>query len=151
MAETAQLLQRIGSIKAAAHMRSWAAQASDAELMQLVSGVREVHASWLHADASAINMEIQLAITKQQQHEADERERDQKTNIDEMRTAIQTQLSNAEGHLATLAGEVTSLQAQLAAKNSEVKSLTTSLQQAILNQKGVAEAATKFKGRSSRG
>ena len=71
--------------------------------------------------------------------------------VDEMRTAIQEQLSSAEGHLTTLAGEVTSLQAQLAAKNAEVDGLTSSLAQAILNQKVVAEAATKSKGRMSRG
>lgn len=144
MAETAQLLQRIGSIKAAADVRNWAKSASDADLLTLVSGVREVHASWLHADATLINLEVQLSIAKHHLGEADERALEKEKNVEDMKVAIQGQLGDAEGHLTTLTDEVASLQAQLAAKSSEVDSLTMSLQQAILNQKGVAEAAARF-------
>ena len=67
MAETAQLLMRVAAMSQPAEVRKWAAKAADSELTTLVKGVREVHQSWLHADAALINMNVELALLKQGQ------------------------------------------------------------------------------------
>ena len=143
MAETAQLLQNLGSVKKAAELRAWAASASEEDLMTLVRGLREVHASWLHADASLINMNVELSIEKQAHAQAKEAAEAERMQAESSNQQLVARLAESERRLAQSDAQLAEMNASLEAKNAEVHSLTMALQRAILEQKGVAEIMHK--------
>ena len=61
------------------------------------------------------------------------------------RVTCASKLADAEARIAELEAETATLKASLSAKNAECDGLTMALQQAILEQKGVAESKQKWR------
>jgi hypothetical protein len=127
------LMSGVGSCTSAESVRRWVADASDSQLTTLVEGVREMHLSWLHADAARINLNVEVSLLRQGQLAAEVRE------VAERRASAGSteQLTAA---LATSEQQREVLVAQLQRQQDEVKAMTLALQRAILEQKSVAEA-----------
>ena len=135
MAETAQLLLRLQAMANASDVKRWMNGAGEEEVMMLIKGLKEVHASWLHADAALINMSMEMSGYKRRE---EEREVEKRISGEERRDLV-GRVMEAEGKLQEADVRIDELSAALSEKQGEVDALTLSLQQAILDQKGVAD------------
>ena len=134
--EALQAIMRLQALGNASEVRSWASNAADDELLALTKGLRMVNASWLHADAAAINMEIELAILRQAGMAMSV---DAKTEFQSLSAQLACLTERCiKSEQARIAAE-----AKLAEKCDEVDSLTGALQHAILGQKGAVEASRR--------
>ena len=100
---------------------------------------------WLHADASLINMNVQFSLLQQVSKDVLVRSNTDKKALTAERTTAAARLIECEARMAEVERERDELRAALHAKEGEVGGLTMALQQAILEQKGVAESQQKWK------
>ena len=125
VAERAQLLHRIAACTNAASLRAWASNAPDEDLTTLIQAVRELHSSWLHADAALINMNVELQLVKQGNLDA---EADRRTQGDNKKQLID-RVTAAESDAAEASERLVALEAKLQQKDTEIGALTMALQQ----------------------
>lgn len=133
---SAAMMLRLSALKDAADVRRWVGRASDEDLQLMVRAVRELHSAWLHADASLINKSLEFSLLKQASSEQVER------SMSDLKVATEERVT-AAARLGEVERERDELRQALDAKESEVNDLTLSLQQAILENKGVAEAVQR--------
>jgi hypothetical protein len=140
VAESARTLHRFAALSSAADVRRWARASSEDELLDVVRAVRLLHSSWLAADASLINMHVQLAVLKQGQMAAGVRGEADLRMAEEEKSEVIKRLGESEKRLRES-------ETRNAEKQEEIGSLTTALQQTILERKSAAE--TQHRGRNS--
>ena len=87
-----------------------------------------MHSSWLAADASLINMHVQLAMLREGQA-ARGRVRDE---ADERCAELEARLAESEARNAEM-------EATVGEQNEEIDNLTMALQSAILDRKDIAD------------
>jgi hypothetical protein len=141
VAESAQRLHRLAAFTRAEQLRNL----SDDELLATIRAVRELHATWLHADAALINTTLQCALLKEDAVQVEDAFRTEHKVLTQERVTCASKLADAEARIAELEAETATLKASLSAKNAECDGLTMALQQAILEQKGVAESKQKWR------
>ena len=117
-----------------AEVRQWAQGATDDELITFVRAVRELHVSWLHAETSTINLQLEIESWR---YEGEQTSAAHATTLSERDTARDA--------LAASEAQCDALRSQLSQKEHEIGSLTMSLQQAILEHKGAAENTQRAK------
>ena len=135
--ESGQVLHRLG-LTSAAQLRSVCEDSSDSDLMKIIRAVRELHATWLQTDASLINTSIQLTLLQRDTVEQEEAfSEDRKVLTQERATCASKLADRKRTHSWRLRREHSQA---LTARTNECDGLTIALQQAILEQKGVAES-----------
>ena len=139
--ESAQLLMKLTATKSALEVRNWAKRSSDEEVSVMVSAIRNLHSAWLSADAALINMHVEASLRK----EVETNVRRESAGIGSQLESAQAAQANAEEMLKKSERRCRALEAELTERNEEVQNLTMALQQAILEQKGVAESKKKWK------
>ena len=139
-ADRVQLLMRISAAKQPEQVRAWAQGAADEELMTMVRAIRELHSSWLHAESSLINMNVELSLQRHEQSKTHERLEGENTVIKNEAHELSARLNAADASGAAAAEQCVQLEARLRDKEAEVEQLTMQLQQAILEKKGAAES-----------
>ena len=122
---------RVASLKEAGEVRKWASGSGQESLVAMLRGVRELHSSWLHADAALINLQVENSLLKSAAAD-DERTAARKQKDDECELA--SRLRRAEAALAASEGGKTALASVLAERDAEIAQLTFSLQQSILDR-----------------
>ena len=143
--ESSQLMLRLAAMADAKAMRSWVHKATDADLQLMIQSIRALHASWLHTDASLINVATQFSLLQMESTNQAAQSSREKRVLTQERTSTATRLADAEERIQQLEGERDVLRHQLNAKDGEIDGLTMALQQAILEQKGAAEASRKWR------
>lgn len=138
--EAAQLLMKLTAIKAPADLRRYFTKASDDEVNAMVSAIRDLHVAWLNADAALINMHVEASLRK----EVATNQKLQTAESDSQLRELASQQSAAEAKLSHSQQRCKALEDELTERNEEVGNLTMALQQAILEQKGVAESKRKW-------
>ena len=94
----AQLLMRVAACSSASDVRQWTAHAPDEELLAMVRALRDLQASWLHADASLINLNVELKLLKQGQLVAELRGHSEKRCSVEESKAMSEQVTHTYIH-----------------------------------------------------
>ena len=143
--ESGQVLHRLAALTSAAQLRSVCEDSSDSDLMKIIRAVRELHATWLQTDASLINTSIQLTLLQRDTVEQEEAFSEDRKVLTQERATCASKLADANARIAELEAEARALKQALAARTNECDGLTIALQQAILEQKGVAESQQKWR------
>lgn len=143
--ESGQVLHRLAALTSAAQLRSVCEDSSDSDLMKIIRAVRELHATWLQTDASLINTSIQLTLLQRDTVEQEEAFSEDRKVLTQERATCASKLADANARIAELEAEARALKQALTARTNECDGLTIALQQAILEQKGVAESQQKWR------